>query len=295
MIRRPERKIRPEDRSRIVTIGVGLLCCANPDNKVKPDALLLLSDTQGSTEYDSTDQLHKLLVDEELMIFAACADRLERCADLWPVIQREVRQQNKRSHGEFLGSLNRAAFGHRGEYFRYDVLMSKCLLPDNTVLVSQQEMQAEWSTYTPGVAMIVGTFDENGQAHMYCVQPPERDNRGWVESYAFPGHTAIGTGCYNATFWLNYRGQNLGLGVKRSLYHLYEAGKMASRTPTVSNDGLEILLAMYPDSVSINSTIRPKKPFPFEFDVLEKLFEQYGPQNTGPVATLSTSEKLEGQ
>jgi len=73
-----------------MTIGIGMLCSTKPKpHAPRPDAIVMLSDTMGSTETDSTDQLYKMLIDDKHLLFGVCADRLERCADLWPVLVRE--------------------------------------------------------------------------------------------------------------------------------------------------------------------------------------------------------------
>lgn len=246
----------------------------------------MLSDTMGSTDTDSTDQLHKMLIDKDRMLFAVCSDRIERCSDLWPVIQKEVDKLKIRTHGNYLEALNKAVLGHRTQHFKYDVLYSRYAMDEQTMLATPEKIQEEWAVYDSQAAMIVGAFDQHGQALQYIIMNPNhRGGSGsWVEPTMFPGNAAIGVGAYNADFWLNYRCQNLGFSIRQSIYHAYEASKMASKAPTV-NEECEIMVATK-DTVTHHSTTFPVPPldFPLSLATLAALFKERGPQNTEDLA-----------
>lgn len=64
-----------------MTIGIGVLCSTKPRPHVpRPDAIVMIADTMGSTETDSTDDLHKMYVGDDVHLYAVCAGRMEKCA-----------------------------------------------------------------------------------------------------------------------------------------------------------------------------------------------------------------------
>ena len=145
-------------------------------------------------------------------------------------------------------------------------------------LTETKTIQKEWARYDPGVEMIVAGYDENGKVLMYVIQNPH-GNGSWVEPYAFPGNATIGSGSYNADFWLDYRQQHLGMSAKRSVYHAYEASRMASKSPTVNED-IEMLLAM-PDAIIYASSKEPPTDDALlVIAKLESLFKKRGPRHT---------------
>src|ERR1019366_6224864 len=99
----------------------------------------------------------------------------------------------------------------------------------------------EFQTYQVGAQLIIGTFDDNGMAHMFYLEWMG-DSSALVHPVLFPGYQTVGTGHYNATMWLNYRGQRLNFNIKRSALHAYEAAKMAAATPTV-NENIDVVIA----------------------------------------------------
>lgn len=266
-----------------MTIGIGVLCSTKPrPHAPRPDAIVMLSDTMGSTETDSTDQLHKMLVDKDRLIFAVCADRLERCGDLWPTLLKEVDALPVRNHGGYLEAFNKATMLHRAQHFKYDVLYSRYAMNDQLMFGdagSAGRIQQEWARYDSRVAMIVAAFDAAGQALQYVILSPGDDGGSWVQPVAYPGYTSIGSGCYNANFWLNYRHQHLSLSIRQSIYHAYEASRMAATAPTV-NDELEIMVATKEGFMHTCTTFPEPPNFPLSFDTLSALFRERGPQGT---------------
>jgi hypothetical protein len=241
----------------------------------------MMADTMGSTDTDSTDDLHKMLIDSDLRVFAVCANRIERCGDLWPVIQNELRANKEQTHGNILVALNRAVHGHRAEYFRYDIVNTRFSLADGFLAVDPAKIGEAWEHYDPGVEMIVGTFDSAGQALLYKISPeygPDGRRAGWVNTYEFPGTASIGSGAYNAMVWLNYRHQNLSLNIKQSAYHAFEATGMASSAPTV-NDNIEMLIATAESSHHF-SAMSDLSVHQVSLAELRRMTKKYGPRKT---------------
>jgi hypothetical protein len=277
-----QRYPRVVPKEKRLTIGIGVLCSTQPRPYApRPNAIVMMSDTMGSTDTDSTDDLHKMLIDSDLKVFAVCANRLERCGDLWPLIQSELKSKNNRSHGQTMDALNRAVHGHRANHFRYDILNTHFSLIDGVLTGSEEKILEAWERYDPGVEMIVGTFDSAGMALLYKISfeyGADGKRAGWVSMYEYPGTASIGTGSYNAMVWLNYRRQHLSLNIKQSAYHTFEAMKMASSAPTV-NENVEMLIATVEESshFSKDSDLSAQQ---ISLSELMKLTKRYGPRDT---------------
>jgi hypothetical protein len=148
-----------------------------------------------------------------------------------------------RMHGSIQRALNTAVISHRREHFVWDVVNVR-IPPTNSTEASAQQIariSESWQSYDVGAEVLVGTFDDEGMALLYYLGRIP-DLEGLVHLYQFPGHTAIGSGCYNASVWLNYRRQRLGLNIAQSALHAYEASEFAASSPTVNKD-VEILIA----------------------------------------------------
>jgi len=258
-----------------MTIGIGVLGSTKPRPHVpRPDGLVMISDTMGSTPYDSTDELHKMLINDEARLYAVCAGRLEKSADLWPMIVREFSGLTVRNHGGFLQKLNKAVIDHRAQHFQYDIIGPRHMVVPGQIDDRQHEsMMQDFQQYDIGASMLVGTFDDQGQSFLYYIGPLYGVS-GFVHLFEFPGHYAIGTGAYNAEMWLNYRQQVLGLSVKQSAYHAYEAKRMAARAPTV-NDDIEILIAVPNQSFHLTRQEPEKSGCPISLTEMEELFKKY--------------------
>lgn len=265
-----------------MTIGIGVLCSSKPKPHVpRPDSIVMISDTMGSTDTDSTDDLHKMFIDEETRLYAVCANRMEKCSDLWPTLCREVRGLSVRTHGAFQEVLNRVVLGHRAQHFQYDILGPRHMVVPGQVGAQQHDaMMADFQNYDAGVEMLVGTFELNGQALLYHIGPMG-NTPGFVQLFEFPGFMAIGAGQYNAITWLNHRRQVLGKSVRQSAYHAYEAKRMAESAPTVNKD-IEIVIATPKGSFHImrdlEVTVRGQESIeqcPVSLAELEVLYEKY--------------------
>jgi hypothetical protein len=243
----------------------------------------MLADTMGSTETDSVDELHKLYRDEDVHLFGVCAGTVELAAELFPMFKEQISALPRKTHGFIWEALNKAVHGHRAQHFHWDMLAPRYSVIPGQMLESQQEnLLEDWRKFDTGTHMIVGTFDQFGQALLYLVGQFYDQNGnvvpGWVHPQAFPGYSTIGTGGANANFWLNYRGQHLGVGPRQSAYHAYEAKIMAARAPTV-NSNLDMVIA-FADKSFLLSEESSVEGAPISISELRAMFKKYGPQDT---------------
>jgi hypothetical protein len=266
-----------------MTIGIGVLCSTKPKpHTPRPDALVMVADTMGSTETDSLDELHKLFTDEEARFYGVCSGRIEKGADLIPLIKKELTNLTQRSHGTFLQALNKAANDHRTQHFHYDVVNPRYMVVPGQVLGTHNDaMMAEFQTYYVGAELLVGTFDDEGRAFLYFIGQLQ-DQLGLVHLFQYPGYCAIGSGQYNANFWLNFRHQTLGHNIKRSAYHAYEADRMASRAPTV-NDDIEIVVATSSQCFHLDRRNPTRDGCPVSLTELDALWDSYKPRDTNAI------------
>ena len=66
-----------------MTIGIGVLCSTQPKpHSPRPDAIVMIADTMGSTDTDSTDDLHKMWIDDDLKLYIVGAGNLDLCGEL---------------------------------------------------------------------------------------------------------------------------------------------------------------------------------------------------------------------
>jgi hypothetical protein len=280
-----------------MTIGIGVLCSSKPrPHPIRPDGLILIADTMGSTNTDSTSELHKLAVEREDNLFMACAGDIALCQDVGSLIKENLGTIPKRTHGHIWEAINKAVHDALMARFQWDVLRPKYVFAPGTIFDSEKEnITNEWQAYHPSLEMLVGTFHETGIALLYLVRRYEEDY-AWVHLCQYPGHMVIGSGAYNAEFWLKFRGQQLGRAPKQSAYHAYEAKVMAANAPTVNNN-TEIVMA-FADRYYVLTDERPEqKGCPFSLTELTALYPKCGPQNTHglghqPVAVPSSSQKL---
>jgi hypothetical protein len=144
--------------------------------------------------------------------------------------------------------------------------------------VKREKFTEEWQNYNPDLAMLIGTFHGSGVALLYLISR-NYNGSAWVHACQYPGHVSIGSGAYNATFWLNFRGQQLGLSPKQSAYHAYEAKLMAETAPTV-NANVDMVIA----SADQHYLLTIEKPAPtgspVSLDDLRVMYKKYGPQST---------------
>lgn len=270
-----------------MTIGIGVLCSSKPrPYEPRPDTVVLMADTMGSTQTDSTDQLHKLLVDDKQQVYAVCAGKVEYAGELFPMIAAELSALKRRTHGEIWHALNRVAHELRRTHFGWDVIAKRYGFAGPPGHVSVDHLNAitqEWQQYDLNSPMIVGTFAEDKTAMLYLigqfVDEYGAPSPGMVHLCQFPGFNTIGTGSPNADFWLKVRGQQLGNSPRQSLYHAYEAKIMATNAPTV-NKHLELVVATAEGSYILTDE-KPDSPnADASITELEHMFKKYGPQST---------------
>jgi hypothetical protein len=274
-----------------MTIGIGVLCSSKPKpHTPRPDALVLMADTMGSTETDSTSELYKMWIDDDLRIYAVGAGTLEYGGELISILGGQIKEINTSgqpmTHGRFVKAINSSFHILRSQHFQLDVMPQMFLsTPAGPArLAGEEEVFKAWKRHTLDIQMLIATLDHEGQAYLYSVVE-YHDEHGQslpkkVYLCEFPGYATIGTGADNANFWLNYRRQVLGRSVKQSVYHAYEAKLMAAQAPSV-NDQIEIAIVV-PGSKSFHLT--KDTPMadgcPVSLGELQRLFKKYGPQKT---------------
>jgi len=261
-----------------MTIGIGVICS---EGKQKPDRIILASDSLGSFGDDYSTSAHrKLMWHEETKLYATGADDLEHCGDVFKKIIRDVSKLPNRSYPLIHDAIAHAAWDHRSARFKYDVLPEFQIEPSNHWKAEAKEagvmkkIERRWKKFTTNVLMIVSTFDENGEAIQFLVMPD-----GAVQSFILPGFVAIGSGGANAMFWLAFRDQNLTMGLFQSAYHVYEAKRMAERSPHVGKDDIEIVFASSEGKYFTSARTPPPGDYPALAE-LEELWKQFGPHDT---------------
>jgi len=265
-----------------MTIGIGVLCSTRG---LLPDAIVLISDSMGSTETDSTNVLSKMFTRGN--VHGVAADSVSVAAELFYAIATQIESlQAPKEHGKIWKAINLAVNGVRSEKFLWQVLRNEHVIENEhmgRVFQSDNDkIQEAWSRYYIGATLLIGTFDDEGQALLYYVGALE-GAPGLVHFMQFPGHCSIGMGLQNADAWLNYRQQALNLGVKQSLYHAYEASRMAASAPSVNRE-IEITIALKDD----HSYFGKDRSYPGRYMTsiveLEGMYRAYGPQDTSGIS-----------
>jgi len=136
-------------------------------------------------------------------------------------------------------ALNRSITGIMGEKFQWHVLHVKHAVAG--IVDSTENILKSWSEYNIGAHLLVGAFDDEGQSLLYSLGRYLDDLRV-VTFPQFQGYSATGEGSSNALTWLDYRGQRIDMPIPQSLYHAFEASKMAAMVPSV-NDEIELVYA----------------------------------------------------
>jgi hypothetical protein len=233
----------------------------------------------GSTDYDSTSELHKIAIEKDENLFMACAGDISICNDVGSLVKDNLAKLPERTHGPIWGAINSAVQDVLMSRFQWDVLRPKYVFSPGTIFDSQREnITAEWQAYHPHLQMLIGTFHQNGTALLYLVGRYE-NSHAWVHLCQYPGHMAIGTGAYNAEFWLKFRSQQLGNNPKQSAYHAFEAKTMAAKAPTV-NANIDMVLAFADRHYVITDEFPEPNGCPFSLTEMRELYKKYGPQNT---------------
>lgn len=264
-----------------MTIGIGVLA----SEKTKPDHLILIADTQGSFGGTySTNRLHKLFSEPSANLYAVAADQIDRAAEMLNGIRQFLEKAPPdQGYSGILAAIHAGVDCYKRFRFRYDVLPKYACVPfsiptDFNDSHLTPALLEEWRKFYVGCEVILGTFDKDGAAYMFTL-----DGCGGVESSNFPGYSSIGSGSYNAQFWLSYRNQQLGAPIKQAAYHAYEAKIMAESSSFV-NDKLDFLIAKLGVHFFESNTYVAPSGMPVTLAELRKLFEHYGPQKTDDVS-----------
>lgn len=271
-----------------MTIGIGVIATdeASKFGAVKPNHIILFSDTLGSFgDVFSHPRLHKMQIFPENGVYTTAANEIDRAAEFAPMVNRNIAgvPMQRRTYGDIQRMIDASVFLYRKERFQLEVLPEFRLppeafdprlpgnqLPDRT----DRQLQKRWIEFDMGFALLIAAFDCAGQAHLFHL-----DHFGHLTYTSFPGFAAIGISTH-AMFWLSHRAQRLGMGVKRSAYHAYEAKLLADDSPHV-NDHIDMLIANRSE-YWFSSTHRPEMGTgsPVRIGELREWFERYGPRKT---------------
>jgi hypothetical protein len=265
-----------------MTIGIGVLCCSSPNLPPgqRPDSIVMISDTMGSHDRDSTNELRKMYLVPEARVCAVCAGNVETGGEIISSVISRLPDLKSRTHGKIWSTLNEVVNGHRSERFLYDVLAPKYQVVAGKISEKDHpEIIRDFQQYDTGTVMLFGTFDGEGTALLYFVGRFDNGSPALVHHMMFPGHWSIGAGDYNANMWLNYRGQRLNFSVMRSLLHAYEACAMASSAPSV-NQRTDIVIASAKSWFEIPYDSDPTPGSPVTLKQLRTMAKRYGPRST---------------
>lgn len=269
-----------------MTIGVGVLATdENPSfGGIRPNHIVFLSDTLGSFgDVYSHPRLHKMQVFADNGVYATAANEMDKAAEFIPMMNKNIATvpMEQRHYGDIMRLLNASVFLYRKERFQLDVLPQFRLPPEafdprlaGLPPATDRKIQKRWLGFDMGFSLLVGAFDLDGQAHLFHV-----GHLGDVTNISFPGFGAIGI-APQTMFWLSHREQRLGMSVRRSAYHAYEAKLLAEDSPHV-NDHIDMLIANKNEHW-FSSTHLPErgKGSPVTLANLREWFETYGPRRT---------------
>ncbi|MGB6476862.1 MAG: hypothetical protein WBF04_22645 [Candidatus Sulfotelmatobacter sp.] len=232
-----------------MTIGVGLLATDSKFNSVRPNHAILLSDTLGSFgDIFAHPRLHKMIIYPENGVYTTSANEIDKAAEFVPMMNQNIAgvPMMRRTYGDILQMMNASLFLYRQQRFQLEVLPDFRLPPeafDPRISANQlppkkeRQIQECWLEFDMGFYLLVAAFDYAGQAHLFHI-----DSLGKVTYVSFPGFGAVGIAAAQTTFWLSHRAQRLGMSVRRSAYHAYEAKVLAEDSPHV-NDHIDMLIA----------------------------------------------------
>jgi hypothetical protein len=263
-----------------MTIGIGAVCSV--DQQV--DCLVLVCDRLGSFGGSFSNKMYgKMFCIGEERVFAVCADIVEHASQLLPLVVELWKHIPERKLNFLEGALTEAVIQYKSYRFYLDVLPQYGISPrDDWRLVAGQmgifpQVLEQWQNFNIQCDLILGTFDDSNHAHMYLIQ-----GDCTVTPITTQGYCAIGSGALAAMFWLSYRQQNFGMGVRRSAYHMYEAKLMSEQSPYVGKDDLDMLIipASHQKWYLLNKDQQEVEGCPVSFSRLKELLGEFGPQST---------------
>jgi hypothetical protein len=206
---------------------------------------------------------------------------MDKAAELFEVIKdvSGVIVGGTSRYGSIVESVSGGADLYRRVRFKLDVLPRYARMPQSipdmfTDTHLGPELLKEWNEYYCGCQMLVGAFNQEGQAILIFL-----DGAGGFENVTYPGFAAIGSGSDNAMFWMSYRNHNWTLPVRRSAYHAFEAKVMAESSPFV-NEKVEMIIASRDKWFPISENGLEIPDAPITLAEMRELFLIYGPKNT---------------
>jgi hypothetical protein len=255
-----------------MTLGIGVLCSSKPVPCVpRPDAMVLIGDTIGSTDIESAEAQHEMYFNPVEKLFGICIGRINRAAGLFHSIQKELLQSQDRNVHACEEALNKAVHGHRAEHFQSDMLP-----PETIPKPSDPSLLDAWQQYDVGIHLLVGTFSSDGKALLYLVAQMGNTDQRVHRVY---GDATIGEGGYSASFWLNFRQQAPGRSLRQSAYHAYEAARLTARPPGLDG-GLEMIVATKDKAFHLAARTPEPEGSYISLLELESMLEKFGPRDT---------------
>jgi hypothetical protein len=264
-----------------MTIGIGVLCS---EGKERPDHLILCCDALGSYgDVTSTVSLHKLFIREDARLWAVAAHDIGKAAELMTKIADAVKKDGDGTYGKIYDAICISVAAYKSARFRYEVIPQYGLAPVKGWMKEAKKLgmldsllTEVWPDFSIECQLIIGIFAEDGSSRLFHVK-----SDGFVDPVTLPGFHTVGVGSGNATFWLTYRGQNMGMGLRRSAYHCYEAKIMAEKSPHVGKDDIEMLIVRADRKPWLLTPDHPEDSgCPVSLSELKAQFEKYGAQKT---------------
>jgi hypothetical protein len=231
-----------------------------------------------SNETDSTKGF-KIFSEPALGIYGIAAGSMDTAASVFGAISADVRASGiGATHGLVYSRLHQVVHGYRTTRFTADVLQAEFMFIGQPSLEDRQEIHRRWQQYDMQTEMILAAFPASGSAILYSVNLCGVGSGPFVHSRLMPGHWSIGTGAYNASLWLNYRRQHLGMTVRQSALHAFEASNFAASAPTVNRDP-EMVIATRQGCFSMHGDYASPDS-PISLRELRRLAIAYGPRKT---------------
>src|SRR5260370_5264636 len=269
-----------------MTIGIGVTCSEKKPN----DCLILATDKLGSYGEEFSTRRHaKLFLEPEHLYFAVCSGDVNAASELsGKIIQQWASiYPGNRVYGELRAGIQQAAFEYKNYQFHSKALFTHAIGPKDDWrkiaqnLAIEDQLLEEWGKTELGCSLIVGTYDTEKVAHVFCVKA-----NGSAMPLGSSGFDAIGSGGYAAMFWLSFRQQSVGMSLRRSALHVFEAKLMAEHSPYVGRDDIEMLIVT-PERWYHLTVDRPSTDgCPVSLGELKELASKFGPSSTASLGDL---------
>lgn len=274
-----------------MTIGIGVVC----SYKSAGDCFILASDRLGSFGDEFSTRRHcKMFIEAEQGMWAVCAGDVGSAGELLGGIHRQwaANPPESRSYNLIRLGIQRAVYEYKMYRFISTVLPQYPIDPKTdwhtqaANLGIAEGLLEGWRKTETRCVLIVGTVGLYSKGRTMC-HLHYIDESGEVTPFPSSAFGAIGSGAANALFWLSYREQGLGMSVKRSALHVYEAKLMAEHSPYVGRDDIELLIVTPGQWYQLTHKRRSVEGCPVSLDELEELHQQFGPSSTKSLGSLS--------